>query len=116
VAKSHKLSKSVDMIRGHSRILIQLSAMLNLGLRGRANSHCQLSGGETFAKLDAFVRRRLYRWAKRRHPHKTWRWIAERYFPRLRRIVVLSPRRRAHRETTIRAWLTGRALGLPAIR
>jgi hypothetical protein len=35
--------------------------------------------------------------------------------PRLRRFVVLSPRRREHQETTIRAWLTGRALGLPSI-
>ena len=35
--------------------------------------------------------------------------------PRLRRFVVLSPRRREHQETTIRAWLTGRALVLPSI-
>ncbi len=35
--------------------------------------------------------------------------------PRLRRFVVLSPRRREPQETTIRAWLTGRALVLPAI-
>jgi hypothetical protein len=35
--------------------------------------------------------------------------------PRLRRFVVLSPRRREHQETTIRAWLTGRALVLVAI-
>ena len=35
--------------------------------------------------------------------------------PRLRRFVVLSPRRREHQETTIRAWLTGRALMLPSI-
>jgi hypothetical protein len=35
--------------------------------------------------------------------------------PRLRRFVVLSPRRREHQETTIRAWLTGRALVVPCI-
>ena len=35
--------------------------------------------------------------------------------PRLRRLVGLSPRRREPQETTIRAWLTGRALVLPAI-
>jgi hypothetical protein len=35
--------------------------------------------------------------------------------PRLRRFVVLSPRRREHQETTIRAWLTGRALVLSSI-
>jgi hypothetical protein len=34
---------------------------------------------------------------------------------RLCRFVVLSPRRREHQETTIRTWLTGRALVLSAI-
>ena len=36
-------------------------------------------------------------------------------WPRLRRFVVLSPRRREHQETTIRAWLTDRARVLPSI-
>lgn len=35
--------------------------------------------------------------------------------PRLRRFVGLSPRRREHQETTIRAWLIGRAHVLPSI-
>jgi hypothetical protein len=35
--------------------------------------------------------------------------------PRLRRLVVLSPRRREPQETTIRAWLTGGERGLPSI-
>ena len=35
--------------------------------------------------------------------------------PPLRRFVVLSPRRREHQETTIRAWLTGRAHVLPSL-
>jgi hypothetical protein len=35
--------------------------------------------------------------------------------PRWRRLVVLSPRHREHQETTIRAWLTGHVLVLPAI-
>jgi RNA-directed DNA polymerase len=37
--------------------------------------------GTTFAQLDSFVWRRLFRWAKLRHPNKTGRWIAARYFP-----------------------------------
>jgi RNA-directed DNA polymerase len=53
---------------------------LNPVLRGWANDHRHVIGGETFVKLDDFVWRRLYRWAKRRHPDKTGRWIAERYF------------------------------------
>jgi RNA-directed DNA polymerase len=54
---------------------------LNPGLRGWAHDHRHVICGETLAKLDDFVWRRLYRWAKRRHPHKTGRWIAERYVP-----------------------------------
>jgi Group II intron, maturase-specific domain./HNH endonuclease. len=38
---------------------------------------------KTFRQLDSFVWRRLYRWAKLRHPNKTGRWIAQRYFPHL---------------------------------
>jgi RNA-directed DNA polymerase len=37
--------------------------------------------GETFAKLDNFVWRRVYRWAKRRHSDKTGCWIVDHYFP-----------------------------------
>src|SRR5919109_5063273 len=52
-----------------------------LASRGWANYHRHGICSETFARLDRFVWRRLYRWAKRRHPDKTGRWNAERYFP-----------------------------------
>ena len=54
---------------------------LNPLLRGWANYHRHIICGETFAQLDSFVWRRLYRWAKLRHPNKTGRWIVQRYFP-----------------------------------
>lgn len=50
-------------------------------LRGWANSHRYVLCGETFAELDNFVWRRVYRWATRRHSGKTGRWIIDRYFP-----------------------------------
>jgi RNA-directed DNA polymerase len=59
----------------------QLIATLNPLLRGWANCHRHVICGETFATLDNFVWQRLYRWARRRHPNKTGRWIAEHYFP-----------------------------------
>jgi RNA-directed DNA polymerase len=59
----------------------QLIDTLNPVLRGWANDHRHVIGGETFAPLDNFVWRRLYRWAKLRHPNKTGYWIAKRYFP-----------------------------------
>jgi hypothetical protein len=36
-------------------------------------------------------------------------------WPRLRRLVVRNPRRRAQQATTLRAWLTGPALVLPSV-
>jgi RNA-directed DNA polymerase len=59
----------------------QLIDALNPILRGWANYHRHIICGETFAQLDSFVWRRLYRWAKLRHSNKTGRWIAQRYFP-----------------------------------
>jgi RNA-directed DNA polymerase len=54
---------------------------LNPVLRGWANYHRYPICGQTFFRLDSFVWRRLFRWAKRRHPDKTGRWITDRYFP-----------------------------------
>ena len=59
----------------------QLIDKLNPVLRGWANYHRHVICGEAFGQLDNYVWRRMYRWAKRRHPNKTERWIAERYFP-----------------------------------
>jgi RNA-directed DNA polymerase len=59
----------------------QLIDTLNPVLRGWANDHRHSICGETCAQLDSFVWRRLYRWATRRHPHNTGRWIAQRSFP-----------------------------------
>ncbi len=58
----------------------ELINKLNPVLRGWANYHRHVICGETFSKVDSFVWGRVYRWCKRRHPDKTGRWIAERYF------------------------------------
>ncbi len=49
-------------------------------VRGWANYHRHVICGETFSKLDSFVWFRLFRWGKRRHPNKSRKWIASRYF------------------------------------
>jgi RNA-directed DNA polymerase len=54
---------------------------LNPLLRGWANYHRYTLCSQVFFQLDSFVWRRLFRWAKRRHPDKTGRWITDRYFP-----------------------------------
>jgi RNA-directed DNA polymerase len=61
-----------------------LIATRNPLLRGWAHSHRHLIGGERWAQLDSFVWRRLYRWAKLRHPNTTGRWIVQRSFPHQR--------------------------------
>ncbi len=81
---------SVQAIKARVKALCKQSAgstpapligTLNPVLRGWANYHRHVICGTTFAQLDSFVWRRLFRWAKRRHPNKTGRWIAARYFP-----------------------------------
>lgn len=67
--------------RSAGRTPAPLIETLNPVLRGWANDHRHVSCGEAVATLDKFVWRRLYRWAKGRHPAQTGRWIAERYFP-----------------------------------
>jgi len=62
----------------------RLIESLNPVLRGWANYHRHVICTGTFAKLDSFVWRRFYRWAKHRHPEKTGRWITQRYFPHQR--------------------------------
>ena len=59
----------------------QLIDTLNPVLRGWANYHRHVICGKAFHRLDSYVWRRLYRWAKHRHANQTGRWIAERYFP-----------------------------------
>src|SRR5437867_992092 len=56
----------------------QLIERLNPVLRGWANDHRHMLCAETFATLDSCVWRRLYRWAKQRHPDTTGRWITNR--------------------------------------
>jgi RNA-directed DNA polymerase len=58
----------------------QLIDTVNPIIRGWANYHRHVICAETFAKLDSYVWRRLFRWGRKRHPDKTGRWIAERYF------------------------------------
>jgi RNA-directed DNA polymerase len=59
----------------------QLLERLNPVVRGWANYHRHILCAETFAQLDSVVWRRLYRWAKQRHPDKTGRWITNRDVP-----------------------------------
>jgi hypothetical protein len=59
--------------------------MLNPIIRGWANYHRHIVATLAFRKVEMVVWRCLWRWAKRRHLHKSVDWIAKRYWHRLGR-------------------------------
>jgi RNA-directed DNA polymerase len=54
--------------------------MLNPKIRGWANYHHRVVAKETYAKVDHHIWQALWRWARRRHPNKSCRWVRQRYF------------------------------------
>ncbi|MGH7866618.1 MAG: group II intron reverse transcriptase/maturase, partial [Candidatus Dormibacteraceae bacterium] len=57
-----------------------LLGQLNSLLRGWANYYRHGAAKATFAKLDHYVFWKLWRWATRRHPHKSRAWKKRKYF------------------------------------
>ncbi|WP_244618407.1 group II intron reverse transcriptase/maturase [Rhodoferax sediminis] len=58
----------------------QVIMLLNPILQGWAMFHRHVVAKATFARVDHLVWAKLWRWAKRRHPGKSTRWIKARYF------------------------------------
>jgi RNA-directed DNA polymerase len=69
IVVSHKMVKQAELIQ-----------LLNPVLRGWAQYHHPVVAKETFSKLDSLLSWRLTRWARRRHPNKSPRWVAEKYW------------------------------------
>jgi RNA-directed DNA polymerase len=55
---------------------------LNQKIRGWANYHQSVCASEAFAHIDYILYGLLWRWAKRRHPHKGQWWVSTRYWRR----------------------------------
>lgn len=55
-------------------------AQLNPILRGWANYHRHVCSKSTFYAVDTATFSALWRWARRRHPNKSARWIKDKYF------------------------------------
>jgi RNA-directed DNA polymerase len=49
-------------------------------IRGWANYYSSVCSKEIFTHLDSLLFGKLVAWAKRRHPNKTWEWIAKKYW------------------------------------
>lgn len=72
VIKANKSAKAGDLI-----------TYLNPMLKGWANYHRHVVSSRIFSKVDAAIFRSLWRWAVRRHPNKSKRWVRQRYFGQL---------------------------------
>jgi RNA-directed DNA polymerase len=61
----------------------QLIERLNPKIHGWALYHRHASSAQTFARVDSEIWKKLWRWARRRHSHKSAAWLKAKYFTRL---------------------------------
>jgi len=81
--------KNVHTFLGHVREMVKankqttagnLIAQLNPRSRGWANYHRHVVSKVVFNKVDTAIFKSLWSWATRRHPKKSRRWVAKKYF------------------------------------
>src|SRR5229473_1645854 len=73
--------KISDLIQSASSLKQEaLLRQLNPLLRGWANYYRNGAAKRTFQKVDCYVFHKLWRWAARRHPHKSQGWKKQKYF------------------------------------
>ncbi|NES06556.1 MAG: RNA-dependent DNA polymerase, partial [Okeania sp. SIO2F4] len=60
-----------------------LIAKLNPIIRGWANYFSTVVSKKVFSKMDKLLYNRLWRWASRRHPNKSAKWVKRKYFPKV---------------------------------
>jgi RNA-directed DNA polymerase len=81
-ASIHHLRAKVKMIlqKGRHWPQSEIINMLNPVLRGWGNYFRHVVSQVVFQKLDHWIWRITWNWARRRHPQKNQRWIKDRYF------------------------------------
>jgi RNA-directed DNA polymerase len=80
-SKKNLLQKVRGIIKGNAQAPAgQLIWLLNPVLRGWAEYHRTQSSKRAFADLDHQIFWMLWRWAKRRHPHRGGKWVKRKYF------------------------------------
>lgn len=81
--KAMKASLSETILgRGKAWKQEVLIGVLNRQIRGWANYHQSVCASEAFAHIDYILYELLWRWAKRRHPHKGQWWVSTNYWHR----------------------------------
>jgi RNA-directed DNA polymerase len=73
-----KIKDIVDMNKSTSPL--ELIAQLNPVIRGWCNYHRHIVSKDTFAKVDNYTFKLLWKWALRQHQKKNHTWIKEKYF------------------------------------
>ncbi|GGA14520.1 group II intron reverse transcriptase/maturase [Okeania sp. KiyG1] len=61
-----------------------LIAKLNPIIRGWANYFSTVVSKEIFSQMDMLLWKKLWRWASRRHPNKSAKWVKKKYFPKIK--------------------------------
>jgi RNA-directed DNA polymerase len=69
IIKANKQAKAGDLI-----------TYLNPKIRGWVNYHRHAVSSKVFSKVDRHIFQALWRWARRRHPRKSVKWIRSKYF------------------------------------
>jgi RNA-directed DNA polymerase len=73
----------VDKVLGHDSGHLsagELILRLNPLVRGWALYHRHAASTRTFARVDQLIHGKLWRWARRRHRHKSAAWLRAKYF------------------------------------
>jgi len=73
-----KIADTLDSLKNASVDVV--ISKLNPMIRGFSNYYRFYSSTEKMDKLDHLIFRKLLRWAKRRHPNKGIKWVANKYF------------------------------------
>jgi RNA-directed DNA polymerase len=75
------LTKVRTLVKGHKTApAAALIGWLNPLIRGWSLYHRHVPCSDTFAKVSHHIFQALWRWAKRRHPHKSKQWVKQKYF------------------------------------
>ncbi len=73
--------KAGNLIRKHvSAPMPALIKKLNQTLRGWGNYHRHVVASEAFARIDTYIYEQLWRMLRRRHPHKSKKWLVKHYW------------------------------------
>jgi RNA-directed DNA polymerase len=78
-----RLRGEMRSLRGHNAVEV-LQRLIPI-VRGWAAYYRTVISSEAFAKLDTYLWKLTYKWAKQAHPKKAKRWIVNRYFARFNR-------------------------------